>query len=156
MKRLLLAGSALVLVLAGCGGSQRVPRGVSQIDVRAPGRVSLRPNHPNPGISRSITDPSQVKRITGWFDSLKPPGTTSYICAGGPALSVSFTFRSANGAELAKAYSPPAPAGPCDTIQFTAAGQPETFLVDSNQVTPLIHRVQRLLGVKFHNDGYLG
>jgi hypothetical protein len=156
MKRSLLAASALVLVLAGCGGSQRVPNGVTEIDIRAPGRISLRPNHPNPGISRRVTDPSQVKRITGWFDSLKPPGKTSYGCAGGPALSVRFTFRSANGDEWAKAYSAPAPACPCDTIQFTAGGQPEMFLVDGNQATPLIHRVQRMLGVKFHDDLYLG
>ena len=30
------------------------------------------------------------------------------------------------------------------------------FLVDSNQATPLIRRVQRMLGVKFHDDLYLG
>ena len=156
MKRSLLAASALVLALAGCGGSQRVPNGVTEIDIRAPGRISLRPNHPNPGIARRVIDPSQVKRITGWFDSLRPPGRTSYLCAGGPALSVRFTFRSANGDELAKAYSAPARAGPCDTIEFTVGGQSEMFLVDSNQATPLIRRVQRMLGVKFHDDLYLG
>src|SRR5438093_1540410 len=86
MKRSLLAGSALVLVLAGCGGSQRVPKGVTEIDIRAPGRISLRPNHPNPGISRRVTDRSQVQQIITWFDSLKPPGKSSYGCAGGPRL----------------------------------------------------------------------
>jgi hypothetical protein len=156
MKRSLLAASALVLVLAGCGGSQRVPNGVTEIDIRVPGRISLRPDHPNPGISRRITEPSEVKRITGWFDSLKPPGKTSYGCAGGPALSVRFTFRSASGDELAKAYSAPAPAGPCDAIELSVGGQPEMFLVDSDQATPLIHRVQRMLGVKFHSDLFLG
>jgi hypothetical protein len=30
------------------------------------------------------------------------------------------------------------------------------FLVDSDQATPLIHHVQRMLGVKFHNDLFLG
>jgi hypothetical protein len=109
MKRLLLAVSALVFVLAGCGGSQRVPKGVTEIDVHAPGRISLRPKHPNPGISRKATDPSQVKQIVSWFGSLKPPGKTSYACAGGPAASVRFTFRSANGTALATANSPPVP-----------------------------------------------
>jgi hypothetical protein len=157
MKRLLIvAASALVLVLAACGGSQRVPKGVGEIDVRAPGRISQKPNHPNPGISRRVTDPSQVKDISRWFDSLKPPGKTSYGCAGGPAASVRFTFRSANGAELARAYSAPTAAGPCDPIHFTVDGQPEVFLVDTNQATPLIQQVQHLLGVKFHNDLYLG
>lgn len=151
----LVAGLTLGFHWVG-GGSHRVPKGVSQIDIRAPGRISLKPNHPNPGISRRITDPAQVKLITSWFDSLKPPGETSYGCAGGPALSVRFAFRSANGRELAAAYSAPAPAGPCDTIQFTAGGQPETFLVDSDHATPLIHRVERMLGVKFHDDLYYG
>jgi hypothetical protein len=165
-RRFLLASALLIAALATGltlglrptrgGLSARVPKGVTEINIRAPGRISLRPNHANPGISRSITDPSQVKRITGWFDSLQPPGKTSYVCAGGPAASVGFTFRSANGAELAKAYSAPAPAGPCDTIQFAVDGQREMFLVDSNRATPLIHRVQRLLRVKFHNDVYYG
>jgi hypothetical protein len=156
MKRLVLAASVLVLVLSACGGSQRVPKGVAEIDINAPGRISLHPGHRNPGISRRITDPSQVERIVNWFDSLKPPGKVSYLCAGGPALSVRFAFRSANGDELAKAYSAPVPAGPCDTIQFTVGRQPGSFLVDTNQATPMIHRVQRLLGVKFHDDLYYG
>ena len=164
-RRFLLAGALLLAALAtglvlglrstGAGLTAWVPRGVTEIDIRAPGRISLT-NHPNPGISRRITDPSQVKRITSWFNSLKRPVAAPYICAGGPAHSVRFTFRSANRADLATAYSAPALAGPCDPIQFTAGGQPETALVDRNQATALIHRVQRLLGVKFHNDLYYG
>jgi len=80
MKRLLLAASALVLVLAACGGSQRVPKRVSEIDIRTlvpdVRSVTDRPRV----FSRSITDPSEVERIIGWFDALKPPGTTSIAC----------------------------------------------------------------------------
>lgn len=169
MKGLLLAASGLVFVLAACGGSHRVPNGVNEIDIHSPGRlhlsthrshghVHLTPGHPSPVISRRVTDPSQVERITGWFDSLKPPGKVSYGCAGGPAESVRFTFRSANGEELATAYSAPERAGPCDTIGFIVGGQRkrETFLVDSTQGSPLIQRVESLLGVKFPDDLYLG
>jgi hypothetical protein len=168
MRRLLLATSALVFVLAACGGSQRVPKGVTEIDIHSPGplhlstrrshgRISLR-DHPSPVISLRVTDPSQVTRITSWFDSLQPPGKVSYGCAGGPAETVRFTFRSANGAELATAYSAPLRAGPCDTIGFIVGRQREreAFLVDSKQGPTLIDRVQGLLGVKFALTGYLG
>ena len=169
MKCLLIASTPLVLVLAACGGGQRVPKGVSEIDIHSPGRlhlitqrshghVYLRPGHPSPVISRRVTDPSQVERIAGWFNSLKPPGKVSYGCAGGPAEGVRFTFRSANGEELAMAYSAPERAAPCDPIGFIVGAQREreTFLVDGDQGSPLIHRVESLLGVKFPNDLYLG
>jgi len=158
MKRLLLAASALVLVLAACGGSQRVPKGVSEIDIRTlvpdVRSVTDRPRV----FSRSITDPSEVERIIGWFDALKPPGTTSIACAGGLAANVTFTFRSADGAELAKANSPPAPTDACNPIHFfTLRGQQENFLVDNNQGPALIGRVKHLLGTRFRPiRGYLG
>jgi hypothetical protein len=71
---------------------------------------------------------------------------------------VRFTFRSANGAELATAYSAPLRAGPCDTIGFIVGGQREreAFLVDGKHGPTLIARVQGLLGVKFPLIGYLG
>jgi hypothetical protein len=169
MRRLLLAASALVFVLAACGGSQRVPKGVTEIDVHSPGslhvsthrshgHVHLSLGHSSPAISLRVTDPSQVSRINSWFDSLKPPGKVSYGCAGGPAETVRFTFRSANGAELATAYSAPLRAGPCDTIGFIVGRQREreAFLVDSKQGPTLIDRVQGLLSVKFPLIGYLG
>jgi hypothetical protein len=148
MKRLLVAANALVFVLAACGGSQRVPKGVSEVDIRAPVRITKSPTRPEI-FSRRITDPSQVKRIIGWFDSLQPAGNYNTLCAGGLAAEVTFTFRSATGVELAKAYSPPEVADTCDTIHFTTRGQHETFLVDANQATPLIGRVKRLLGPRF-------
>jgi hypothetical protein len=169
MRRLLLATSALVFVLAACGGGQRVPKGVTEIDIHSPGplhlskhrshgHVYLSPGHPSPVIVRRVTDPSQVTRITAWFDSLKPPGKVSYVCAGGPAETVRFTFRSANGDELATAYSAPLRAGHCDMIGFIVGAQREreTFLIDSSHGPSLIHRVQRLLRVKFPNNLYLG
>jgi hypothetical protein len=142
-----------------------MPKGVSEIDIRAPGRISPSRTHPAPMIPRSVTDPSQVSRIVGWFDALKPPGKTNYGCAGGLVANVTFTFRSANGAELARAYSPPAAADPCNPIHFTIRGQQETFLVDSNQPSTLSSRVprtafighvERLIGTKFRAYGYLG
>ena len=154
MKRLLLAASCLVLMVAACGGSHRVPNGVSEIDIRAPGApLSLR--KPSPPVSRTVTDPSQVKRIIEWFDSLKP-GSTKTLCAGGLVANVTFTFRSTNAADLARANSPPAVAEDCQWIVFTTPGQQETLLVDSNQATPLIDRIQRLLGTKFKVSVYLG
>jgi hypothetical protein len=156
MKRLLLAAGALVFVLAACGGSQRVPKGVSEVDIRAPVRVTKNPNPPDI-FSRRITDPSQVKRIIGWFDSLQRLGNNNTFCAGGLAADVTFTFRSANGVDLAKAYSPPSVADTCDPIHFTTRGRQETFLVDGNQATPLIGRVRSLLGPRFRPTfGYLG
>jgi hypothetical protein len=167
MRRLLLAASAVVLVLAACGGSQRVPKGVTEIDVHSPGPLHLSthrshghiyrsPGHPSPVIFRRVIDASQVERIDSWFDSLKSPGKASYGCAGGPALSVRFTFRSANGDEVATAYSAPVRAGHCDMIELAVAGQQETFFIDSSHGPSLIRRVQRLLGVKFPDDLYLG
>jgi hypothetical protein len=103
MKRLLIAAAPLVLLLAACGGSQRVPRGVSEIDIRAPGRISRSRTHPSPIISRRVTDPSEVKSIIDWFNGLRPPGKVNYGCAGGLGADVTFTFRSPSGAELAKA-----------------------------------------------------
>jgi hypothetical protein len=169
MRRLLLATSGLVFVLAACGAGQRVPKGVTEIDIHSPGplhlsthrshgHVYLSPGHPSPVILQRVTDPSQVRLITAWFDSLMPPGKVSYGCAGGPAETVRFTFRSANGDELATAYSAPLRADHCDMIGFIVGGQleKEKFLIDSSHGPSLIHRVQRLLGVKFSNDLYLG
>lgn len=160
---------SLGMVVAGCGGSQRVPKGVTEIDIHSPGplhlsthrshgHVYLSPGHPSPVVVRRVTDPSQVTRITGWFDSLKPPGKVSYGCAGGPAETVRFTFRSANGDELATAYSAPLRANHCDMIGFIVGGQRERemFLIDSSHGPSFIRRVERLLGVKFPDNLYLG
>ena len=158
MKRLLLVASASLLVFAGCRGGHRVvPRGVSEIDIRAPVGRPTRPPNPPHIFLRKITDPSQVKSIIGWFNSLKQPGKSSIVCAGGYAANVTFTFRSPNGAELASANSPPATAGNCDPVHLTIHGQQETFLVDSNQGMALIDNVKRLLGPRFRPAiGYLG
>jgi hypothetical protein len=152
MRRLLLTASALAFVLAACGGSQRVPNGVSEIDIRAPVRITTSPEAPDI-FSRRVTDPAQVRRIIGWFDSLQQPGSNNTLCAGGLVADVTFTFRSANGVDLAKAFSPPAVAEACDTIQFSAHRLLETSLVDGNQATPLIGRVKRLLGPRFRPVG---
>jgi hypothetical protein len=157
MKRLLLAASPLVLVLAACGGAHRLPKGVGEIDVRAPvGRPTRSPSLPQI-FSRRITDPAQVKSIVGWFDSLKRPGKSEIACAGGYSSDVTFTFRSLNGNELASANSPPARADDCNPIHLTLRGQQEAFLVDSGQGMALIGRIKRLFGPRFRPViGYLG
>jgi hypothetical protein len=157
MKRLLVVASAFVLLLTACGGGHRVPKDVSEIDVRAPvGRPTRSPSPPHI-FFRRITDPAQVKSIIGWFDSLERPGNKEIACAGGYALDVTFTFRASNGAELASANSPPATADSCDPIHLTIRGQREKFLVDGNQGLALIDRVKRLLGPRFRPAiGYLG
>lgn len=156
MKPLLVAASALVLVLAGCGDGQRAPKGVSKIDLRAPIRITHHNQHPRI-FSRRITDPSQVARFVAWFDALKPAGGNSNIvCAGGLSADVTFIFRSASGAKLASAVAPPAPAGNCDPIHFKLPGRQETLLVDGRGMA-LIGRVKRLLGPGFRPVvGYLG
>lgn len=128
-----------------------MPKGVSEIDVRAPVGRPTRGASPAHIFSRRITDPAQVKSIVGWFDSLERPRKTNVGCAGGFALDVTFTFRSPNGEELASANGPPATAGTCDPIHFTVRGRgrQETFLVDGNPGSALIGRVKRLLGPRF-------
>jgi hypothetical protein len=156
MKLLLLGASALLVVVAGCGGSQRVPKGVSEIDIRAPVRITHHNQKPRI-FSRRVTDPSQVARLVAWFDALKPAGGNSNIvCAGGLSADVTFIFRSASGAKLASAFAPPAPAGNCDPIHFDRPGRQEAFLVDGRG-KPLIRRVERLLGPGFRPVvGYAG
>ena len=63
-----------------------------------------------------VTDPSQVKQIVGWFNGLTASRPGSPLCAGGYALSMSLTFRSASGVALATANSSPLPTGSCDPI----------------------------------------
>jgi hypothetical protein len=147
----------LVLVLSACGGAHRVPEGVSEIDIRASVRQLTRPPSLPYIFSRRITDPSQVKRIIGWFNSLKRPGRGAVVCGGGYDANVTLTFRSPDGAALEIAHSPPARAGICDPIHLTIFGHHETVLVDSNQGMSLIDRFKRLLGRRFRPVGvYLG
>ncbi len=162
----LAAGLTLALRPAGSASTGAwVPRGVEEIDVRAPSLRAL-------PISRHITAPSQVNRVVAWFNGLHRDPSTVRIhgmqlgCAGGPAESVMFTFRDASGNVLAKAYSAPGVASYCDPIQFAVGAHRANFLIDGTSpnfligrvkgTKSLIGRVERLLGVKFPFAGYLG
>ena len=97
-----------------------------------------------------------MKRITGWFNSLEQPGTSSVICAGGYASTVTFTFRSSTGSELATADAPPVRADSCDPIRLIIGGQGWS-LVDRAKGMALIDYLKRLLGPRFRPVvGYLG
>jgi hypothetical protein len=121
---------------AGAHGAW-IPQGVEEIDVKAP------------PISRRITAPSEVKRVVVWFDELHRVREVKIhgiqlACAGGYAANVVFTFRGANGEELAKATGTPDVAWACGTIQFAAGAQPAAFLVDGNGAP---HDVTRAMSV---------
>jgi hypothetical protein len=105
-----------------------------------------------------VTDPSQVHSIVAWFDGLtrSSHAPANWVCAGGYAENVTFTFRNASGHALATASSAPAGTGYCSPIQFGVGAQPQKFLYDADRANPLIGRVQQLLGVQFQVRVYYG
>jgi len=151
-----LAGVVLVVafLLALQPGSHSgwVSQGVAEIDIRGG------------GVSQRVIDPSQVSQMVAWFNDLKRNTKLSplhngqhYLCAGGYALNVTFTFRSASGAELATANSAPLRAASyCSPVLLNRAGQPQTYLVDRNSANGFVGRVGRLVGVKFRGLVYNG
>jgi hypothetical protein len=137
-----------------------VPAGVHEIDIRGFSRPPAARKFA--AVSFRVTDPAEVKSVVAWFDGLeRNPRTVTIhgrqlVCAGGPAESVAFTFRGANGRALARAFSAPGVAEYCDPIQLTAGTHRASFLVDANRASSLIGRVQGLLGVTFASTGYYG
>lgn len=165
-------------------GAAWLPQRVQEIDIHAPSFKSQwvdihSPSFksPPPPLSIRITDPSQVAHVTAWFNALvlRSPhpmrmsdGDMGGGCTGGPAPDVAFTFRGANGEELAKANSTPGTAWYCEAIQFTAGAHPTAGLVDRfarrvadgseildrKHASSFIGRVERLLGVRFRSHIY--
>ena len=147
-------------------GAAWLPQGVQEIDIHAPNFV---PTFKAPPLSLRITDPSEVASIAGWFNALvrspreiRLSNGAQLACVNGRVASVAFTFRAANGKELATASSTPGMADYCDAIQFTAGAHSAAFLVDpfilgkdpstlsaSDQGSSYIGRVEQLLRVKF-------
>jgi hypothetical protein len=155
----LAAGLTLALRLGSFRGDSGawLPQGVAEIDIRTPVTVNAG------GIALRVTDPSKVDRITAWFNGLDRQPTSVKVhghklgCAGGYGGDVTFTFRAASGAALAKADSDGRTAWYCDPIQLTVGAQRASFLVDRNPTSSLVDpnpthslvgRVQHLLGVK--------
>ncbi|HLX32821.1 MAG TPA: hypothetical protein VKR79_08655 [Gaiellaceae bacterium] len=116
---------------------ERVPAGVTEIDVRAP------------KVSRHVTGPAKVATIVRWFDALpiSPPGVV-LPCPLVIGPKIEFVFRSASGARLASASAPSlGKAWICDAIAFSIHGHRQTALVDAQRGHGFVYRVQHLLGV---------
>jgi hypothetical protein len=135
----------------------RVDAGAAWVYPRSPREVIPASVHEidiaNSAVSRRVTSPAQVARIIQWFDALNivQPGSQVLGCPLILASKVTFTFRSASGAELAKAAAFSQPADGCDPIEFTIRGHRQTPLIDSalGEGKAFVDRVQRLLGVRF-------
>jgi hypothetical protein len=118
-----------------------VPAGVREIDIRGGGVV------------RRVTAPAQVARIVRWFDALHvtPPGVT-VGCMLELSTPVHFRFRTASGAELARAVVPSEGADGCNSIQLTIGGKQQMPLGDARfGKHAFVEKVQRLLGVCFRD-----
>jgi hypothetical protein len=116
-----------------------VPAGVREIDIR------------DERVVRQVTDRAKVARIVRWFDALDvaPPGV-HVECKLIFASRARFVFRSASGAKLAAAAVPSRPADGCNSIAFSIRGRRQTPLIDAVFGRhAFVHRVQRLLGVRF-------
>ncbi|HEY2310675.1 MAG TPA: hypothetical protein VGH46_06130 [Gaiellaceae bacterium] len=117
--------------------SERVPAATREIVVTSP------------KVSREVTDPATVARISRWFDALpiSPPGI-AIACPLALAQSIGISFRNAHGAWLAQAEAPPTSANICDTIAFQIDGHTEKPLIDSGVGDSFVRRLQQLLGVR--------
>src|SRR5579871_6798439 len=121
--------------------SEALPSGVREIDIRAG------------GVSRRLSDRAKVARVVRWFGepTVTPPTKYTTACDG-PVFSatVTFIFRSASGAEVARASVPSGAAWACDPIEFFVHGKAQTPLIDIGAAKDaFVARVERLLGVCF-------
>ena len=124
--------------------SERIPRGVHEIDVTraVPGE--------SPSLSVKAVAPKQVRALVTMVDALGivQPGATSCpaILAGVPV--VTFTFRASDGGTVLASASELASARetttPCDPMAFSVRGHAETPLLGGAAV---VHAAGRLLGV---------
>jgi hypothetical protein len=124
--------------------SERVPRGVHEIDVTraAPGE--------SPSLSIKVVSPHVIRALVRMVDAVEIVQPGAYACpmllAGAPA--VTFTFRASDGgtvlasaSELASAREPTTA---CDPMTFSIRGRPQTPPLGGAGV---VHETGRLLGV---------
>jgi hypothetical protein len=124
--------------------SERIPRGVHEIDVTrgVPGKA--------PSLSIKTVRPHVIRTLVAMVNSLEitQPGVSSCpaVIAGAPV--VTFTFRASDGgtvlASASQAASSREPTTPCDPTSFSVRGHAETPLLGGAAV---VRKASRLLGV---------
>jgi hypothetical protein len=124
--------------------SERIPRGVHQIDISrgVPGKA--------PSLSIKTVSPHVIRTLVAMVNSLEitQPGVTSCpaVIAGVPF--VTFTFRASDGgtvlARASQAASSREPTTPCDAMAFSVRGHAKTPLLGGAAV---VSKAGHLLGV---------
>jgi hypothetical protein len=116
---------------------EKLPAGIREVDVSGG------------GVTRNVVDAKKVARIVRWFGRLSvvPPGVT-VSCQVVVSARVTFSFRSAGRAVVARAVAPAGGADGCDPVSFTIGRRAQTPLADTTAV-PFARRVEHLLGVCF-------
>ena len=127
--------------------SERIPRGVHEIDVTrgAPGQA--------PTLSIKVLAANKIRALVAMVDGLEIVQPGAYSCPssqpGAPV--VTFTFRASDGGTvLARASQLAAarePTTPCDPMTFSMRGHPRTPLLGGARV---LTEASRLLGVRLH------
>ncbi len=125
---------ALALWVYPRSPSERIPPATRTIVVRGP------------KIRRTVTSPAQVARISRWFDALpvSPPGI-AVACALVLRPNITLSFRSAGGAQLARAGAPEPRAGICDQIGFKIGCKTKKPLIDRSSGASFAERLEHLL-----------
>ena len=117
---------------------QAIPAGVREVDVSGIGaRVH-------------VVDAKEVARIVRWFGQLSafPPLRGVWPSCFYRGVPVTFAFRSANRAVVARVVAPSGGATGCGPVTFTIGRKTGRSLVDTT-ARPFVQRVGRLLGVCF-------
>ena len=124
--------------------SERIPRGVHEIDVTraVPGDA--------PSLEVKVVSPHEIRALVAMVDALGiiQPGAYSCPSQQGDAPVVTFTFRASDeGTVLASASEPASarePTTSCDPMTFSIRGHPQTPLLGGAAV---VGKAGRLLGV---------
>jgi hypothetical protein len=124
--------------------SERIPRGVHEIDVMrgVPGDA--------PSLQVKVVAPNEIRALVAMVDALGivQPGAYSCPSQQGDAPIVTFTFRASDqGTVLASASEPASarePTTSCNPMTFSIRGHPQTPLLGGAAV---VAKAGRLLGV---------
>jgi hypothetical protein len=116
---------------------EALPAGVREVDINGG------------GVERQVVKAADVARIVRWFGQMNvaPPNVT-VSCMLDLSAHVTFSFRSASRALVARAVVPSGGATGCNPVTFTLGRKAQTPLVDTT-AQPFARRVERLLGVCF-------